>query len=106
MSERASARPRASTDTMNMADSDASSSSSSSSSDDKDDDDDEAIIIAPRVDKEQVAPRVYNADSSSNNDDFASPASPNPITGTIGTAGTTVIGTACTTVINTSSVST
>jgi hypothetical protein len=106
MSERSSARPRASTDTMNMAeDGDASSSSSSSPSDDEDDDDDEAIVIAPRV---EVAP-----DSSSNDDEDCfvspgspsppspsppspSPPSPSPIRGTIGT--TTVMGTAGTSV--------
>ena len=116
MSERASARPRASTDTMNMADGDTSSSSSSSSAD-EDDDDDEAIIAPPST--TPIAPsttpattpatatatattdvatllvattttRVDNVagDSSSSDDDFASPS---PITGTIGTVGTTVI---------------
>ncbi len=111
MSERASARPRASTDTMNMADGDTSSSSSSSSADE--DDDDEAIIapsttpIAPSTTPIAVAAtatdiatllvattttRVDNVADSSSNDDFDF-ASPSPITGTIGTAGTTVINT-------------
>ena len=47
MSDRASARPRASTDTMNMANSDTSSSSSPSSDDGDDDDDGATVHSAP-----------------------------------------------------------
>ncbi len=105
MSERASARPRASTDTMNMADGDTSSSSSSSSADEDDDDDGAIVAPSPPTATAPTAPTAPTAtapttraeDDASEEDDEAlfepTFASPSPIIGTTTTVGTVAGGT-------------